>query len=141
MTSIGVGAGGALSVIFGVALIAACIISVRFTLVFPAVAVDHATPWGESWRLSRRHWWRIVGASFVCIGLFAIGVGLLALIGRVLPPAGTILVTALVEAASGIVLVAVGAALASWLFRDFGGAADAAGSIWTGDPVSAAPPA
>jgi hypothetical protein len=106
-----------------VAIVAAVICSVRLVLVFPAMALDRADAWREGWRLTRGHWWAIVGSLLFCLLLIWVVV----LAEKLIAPAvtggvaGTL--SALVSAAADLVSSAVGAALASALYRNYGGMA------------------
>jgi hypothetical protein len=119
--AIGVVLFGVAGLVLGVALVAAVVCSVRLLLVFPGLALDRADAWRDSWRLTRGHWWAITGSFFVCLlGIWVVGIAL-ALIARALPGAVGLTLNALFNAGAGVVSISVGAALASALYREYGG--------------------
>jgi hypothetical protein len=118
-----IGAGPALLAMFvlSAAAVVAVVCSVRLVLVFPGLALDRADAWREGWRLTRAHWWAIAGSFFVCLmGVWLVG-GLLALVARALPGGLGLTLNAVFNAAAGVVSISVGAALASALYREYGG--------------------
>jgi hypothetical protein len=112
-----------------VGFIAAMIVSVRLVLVFPGIALDRADAWREGWRLSRGHWWAITGTFVVCLaGVWVAGLAI-SLVARTWGEAGAAL-SRLYWAPAGVIVISVAAALASALYRGYGGLGNGA-SPWS----------
>jgi len=86
----------------------------RLVMSFPAIALDISSPIRDGWSRTKGHWWEVVSvmvfglAPFVLLAMpFALGFGFL---GRVF--AGSLF---------GLLMPVIGAALASELYRKFGG--------------------
>lgn len=86
----------------------------RFVMSFPAIALDIANPLRDSWTRTRGHWWEIVSVMIVGLLPFLIPVILIA------AGASETLRIFLISVMNTI-FPAVGAGLASELYRKFGG--------------------
>lgn len=120
--------------VFGapVLMLIAYFFMVRLVLAFPSIALDTPKPFHDSWNRSKGHWWLV--AATMCFALLPslMLVGLLVLIAT--PQSHEIgffgynsfARIVLLSALSATIVPAVGAAVASELYLEFGGAKDAA---------------
>ena len=114
---------GLLPVIF-ITLAIACYFSTRLSLVLPARALgDDGYSWGDSWRTSRGHFWRLFAGSIVCY----LPVLVAAWLGGVLTPdkpsITALVLSSSVMAVLGIILAVVPLGFLSVAYRHFTGAA------------------
>ncbi len=108
----------------GIATILSCWALGRLVLTYPAIALDIPAPWRESWNRTRKNWWFIAGVmAFGSLPIyFVIFLSFMPVYDST-PAAATH--KAITFVLSGLlttpIWVAVIAALASELFRKFGG--------------------
>jgi hypothetical protein len=87
----------------------------RLVPAYPAAALDNPTPLTYAWNNSKGHWWYIAGVmvvGIVPVAIVMVPLGWIALSGNIILSA--------VAAIPALVYVAVGAALASELYKKFG---------------------
>ncbi len=120
-----------LALIFG---IAALIVLVRLVLTYPALALDRPRPLDESWNKSRGHWWFIAGTMVGGLLPLMVVFALLGLLfgGREFAMGHPGFLGMAVMALAGVVYVTAVAALASELYRKFGGMEQAGETARTG---------
>jgi hypothetical protein len=112
-----------LNVLFSLlSLIFAAIASLRLMLLLPAVAVaPQSADWRNAWRDSRGHAWKFVGAQIVaCPPLIVVAAIDIWIRGVGPVGGGTLLLSATEASALQLLMVYLGAAVASRLFQNYG---------------------
>ncbi|SDD78431.1 hypothetical protein [Paraburkholderia lycopersici] len=101
-------------------------VSVRLSLLFPALSIGSPIAFGAAWRDSRGHFWNLFGVTFVAALPVAVG-GLLILIGmglagvspQIVQKPGWLTALAIGQSVGNIVFALLTSAALAWLYRRY----------------------